>query len=105
MSVNRVTLVGRCGTDSELRRTSDGVPVANVRIATQEPGDKQAEWHNVAFFGGKAELVAKYGTKGKLLYIEGKLRTNSYINSAGVECKISEVVVNDFRFLDKTSAP
>jgi single-strand DNA-binding protein len=101
MSVNKVMLVGQCGTDPQVRSTVDGTAVANLRLATQGPHDKQAEWHSLVFFGGKAELVGKSARKGKLLYVEGKLRNNNYTSANGIEYRTSEVHVSDFRFLDK----
>jgi len=99
MSVNKVILVGKCGNDPTLRHTSNRTPVANIRLATQEPNSNEPEWHNLSFFGGKAELVGRYGVKGKTLYIEGKLRTKGRIAN-GIEYRTSEVVVSEFRFLD-----
>jgi single-strand DNA-binding protein len=101
MSVNKVILVGRCGNDPEVRNTDSGTAVANVRLATQEPNDASPEWHNLTFFGGKAELIGQHGKKGKQLFVEGKLRTKSRKGLNGVEYRTSEVVVSDFRFLDK----
>lgn len=83
--VNKVILVGNVGEDPEVKYIEGGIPVAKLRLATNESyknkeGKKveQTEWHNVVLWRGLAEIVDKYVRKGKLLYIEGKIRTRSY---------------------------
>ncbi len=84
-SVNKVILVGRLGADVELKYTPAGRAVANLRIATSESfkdksGDKQerTEWHRVTAWGDTAENCSKYLSKGRSVYIEGRLQTRSY---------------------------
>ncbi len=85
MSVNKVILVGNVGRDPEIRHLDKGVAVARFSLATTEnytakTGEKvsNTEWHNVVAWRGLAEVVEKYVKKGSQLYIEGRLRTNSY---------------------------
>ncbi len=83
--VNRVILVGHVGKDPEVKYLDGGVAVARLPLATSEThknkeGQKveQTEWHNIVLWRGLAEITEKYVRKGKLLYIEGKIRTRSY---------------------------
>jgi single-strand DNA-binding protein len=83
--INKVILVGHVGKDPEVKYLEGGVAVAKLSLATTESyknkeGQKvdQTEWHNVVFWRGLAEIVEKYVRKGKLIYVEGKIRTRSY---------------------------
>lgn len=83
--VNKVILVGHVGKDPEVRYLEGGVAVARLPLATSESyknkeGQKieQTEWHNIVLWRGLAETTEKYVRKGKLIYIEGKIRTRSY---------------------------
>lgn len=96
---NEVTLVGRCGTDPQVNETDKGVPVANLKLVTKAPNDPKPEWHSLAFFGGKAEVIQKYAHKGKLLLVKGELRYNTYTSQDGTHHRIGEICVSHFRFL------
>ena len=83
--VNKVILVGHVGKDPEVRYLEGGVAVARFPMATTESyknkeGQKvdQTEWHDIVLWRGLAEIAEKYVRKGKMLYIEGKIRTRSY---------------------------
>jgi single-strand DNA-binding protein len=83
--VNKVILVGHVGKDPEVKYLEGGVAVAKFPLATSESyknkeGQKveQTEWHNVVLWRGLAEIAEKYVRKGKLLYIEGRIRTRQY---------------------------
>lgn len=83
--VNKVILVGHVGKDPEVRYLEGGVAVARLPLATSESyknkeGQKieQTEWHNIVLWRGLAEITEKYVRKGKLIYIEGKIRSRSY---------------------------
>lgn len=85
MSVNKVILVGNVGRDPEVKYIDNNKVVARITIATNESyRDRngnvvdQTEWHNVEMWDDLARLVEKYVKKGKLLYIEGKIRTNKW---------------------------
>lgn len=83
--VNKVILIGHVGKDPEVRYLEGGVAVARFSLATTESyknkeGQKvdQTEWHNIVLWRGLAEIAEKFIRKGKLLYIEGKIRSRSY---------------------------
>ncbi|MDR1671956.1 MAG: single-stranded DNA-binding protein [Bacteroidales bacterium] len=83
--VNKVILLGRVGKDPEVRHLDNDLTVARFPLATDEwyrnkEGEKvtQTEWHNIVLWRQLAELAEKWVTKGKLLYIEGKIRTRSW---------------------------
>jgi single-strand DNA-binding protein len=92
-SLNKVQLIGRLGKDPEIRRMPSGDAVANFSIATSEKyKDKTSgeikeltEWHNITGFGKLAEIMEKYLTKGKEVYIEGSLKTQKWTDANGVE--------------------
>lgn len=105
MSVNRVILVGYVGKDPEVKTLDGGVKVAKFSMATNETyKDKDGksvtntEWHNIVVWRGLAETVEKYVKSGKLLYIEGKLKTESY-EKDGIKRYTTNVVCENFRFL------
>jgi len=106
MTVNKVILIGNLGQDPELRNTSSGTAVVNLRIATNERR-KQAdgewgdhtEWHSVVVFGRQAESVNQYMRKGRQLYIEGRLQTRKWTDKNGQERYSTEVVGENVRFL------
>lgn len=84
-SVNKVLLIGNLGRDAELRYTPGGAAVATLNMATTETwtdkaGQKQekTEWHRVVLWGKTAESLAEYLTKGKQIYLEGKLQTRQW---------------------------
>ena len=98
MSVNKVILVGNVGKDPEVRHLDSGVAVANFPLATSESytaknGDKvtTTEWHNIVLWRGLADVAEKYVTKGKQLYIEGRIRTRSYDDKDGNKRYITEI--------------
>ena len=89
-SVNKVILVGNLGRDAELRYTPGGAAVATLNMATTEnwtdkSGQKQekTEWHRVVFWGKVAESLTEYLTKGKQIYIEGRLETRQWNDKDG----------------------
>lgn len=92
-SLNKVQLIGRLGKDVEIRKTQAGDSVANISIATTEKyKDKTSgeykeltEWHSISAFGKLAEIMEKYLTKGKEVYIEGSLKTQKWKDANGVE--------------------
>lgn len=98
MSVNKVILVGNVGKDPEVRHLDSGVSVANFPLATSESytaknGDKvtNTEWHNIVLWRGLADVAEKYVTKGKQLYIEGRIRSRSYDDRDGIKRYITEI--------------
>jgi single-strand DNA-binding protein len=101
-SVNKVILVGNLGRDAELRYTPGGAPVATLNMATTEiwndkGGQRQekTEWHRVVLWGKTAESLSEYLTKGKQIYVEGRLQTRNYEDKEGKKVYITEVVADD----------
>jgi single-strand DNA-binding protein len=99
--VNKVILVGNLGKDPEVRYTPGGQAVANFTIATNEnwtdkQGQKQerTEWHRIVVWGKAAELCGEYLSKGRQVYIEGRLQTREWNNKEGVKQYTTEVVAN-----------
>ncbi|WP_340110804.1 single-stranded DNA-binding protein [Maribellus mangrovi] len=98
MSVNKVILVGNVGKDPEVRHLDSGVAVANFPLATSESytaknGDRvtTTEWHNIVLWRGLADVAEKYVTKGRQLYIEGRIRSRSYDDKDGNKRYITEI--------------
>ena len=96
--VNKVILVGNLGRDPEVRYIKDGTAVANLRLATSETwndqnGQKQerTEWHRVVAWGKLAEIAKEYMSKGRQIYVEGKLQTRSWDDRDGNKRYTTEV--------------
>ncbi|HZH54077.1 MAG TPA: single-stranded DNA-binding protein [Sphingobacteriaceae bacterium] len=107
--VNKVILVGHLGKDPEVRYLEGNVTVASFPLATTETYNKdgkrveQTEWHNIVMWRGLADVAAKYLHKGRLVYIEGKLRTRNYEDKEGIRRYSTEVVVENFTLLGRRS--
>ena len=104
--VNKVILVGNLGRDPEVRYTPGGQAVANFTVATNEAwtdksGQKQerTEWHRIVVWGKQAELCGEYLTKGRQVYLEGRLQTREWTNKEGAKQYTTEVVANQVVFL------
>jgi single-strand DNA-binding protein len=106
--VNKVILVGRLGSDPELKYTSNSQAVAKFSVATSEQwknkqtGDMQekTEWHRIVVWGKMAEICGQHLAKGRQVYIEGKLQTRSWEDQASGQKKYStEVVAQTVQFL------
>jgi single-strand DNA-binding protein len=104
--VNKVILVGNLGKDPEVRYTPGGQAVANFTIATNEAwtgkdGQKQerTEWHRIVVWGKTAENCGEYLSKGRQVYIEGRLQTREWTNKEGAKQYTTEVVANQVLFL------
>ena len=107
MSVNKAILIGRLGRDPELRYTPGGRAVASFSLATTErwtgqDGQKNESttWHNIVAWGRQAEVMKEYLAKGRQVYIEGRIDNRSYEDKEGNKRYISEVVVQNFQFLE-----
>jgi single-strand DNA-binding protein len=98
-SVNKVILVGNLGRDAELRYTPGGAPVATLNLATTEvwndkaSGQKQekTEWHRIVLWGKSAEALSEYLTKGKQIYVEGRLQTRKWQDKDGNDKYSTEI--------------
>ena len=105
--INKVILVGHLGKDPELRYLEGGVSVASFPLATSETFNKdgrkveQTEWHNIVMWRGLADIAAKFLQKGKLVYIEGKLRTRTFEDKEGIKKYTTEVVAENFTMLGR----
>lgn len=107
--INKVILVGRLGKDPEIRSTPGGQSVAKFTIATDEKftdraGEKQerTEWHNIVAWGKLGEICGQYLKKGKLVYIEGSIRTDSWDDKESGQKKYrTEIVARDMKMLDR----
>jgi single-strand DNA-binding protein len=106
--VNKVILIGNLGKDPEVRYTSTGQAVANLRIATsrtwndKNSGQKkeETEWHDVEVWGKQAEQVGEYLAKGRQVYVEGRLKTDKWQDKqSGQERSRVKVVAASVRFL------
>lgn len=106
MSINKVILIGNVGNDPEIRATQDGREIASFSLATSESwkdknsGEKRekTDWHKVVVFSqGLAGIVKSYVKKGTKLYIEGSLQTRKWTDNTGVDCYITEVVLQGFQ--------
>lgn len=107
--INKVILVGRLGKDPEIRSTPNGTSVAKFTVATDEKftdrnGEKQerTEWHNITAWGKLGEICGQYLRKGKLVYLEGSIRTDSWDDKETGQKKYrTEVVANTMKMLDR----
>ena len=105
--LNKVQLIGRLGKDPELRYTASGQAVAGFTLATTDKYKDQqgklnevTEWHNIVVWGPQADNCAKYLSKGKLAFLEGKLKTRSYDDkNTNQKRYVTEVVANQVIFL------
>nr|WP_320190621.1 single-stranded DNA-binding protein [uncultured Desulfobacter sp.] len=104
--LNKVMLIGRLGRDPEIRYTQQGLAMVNFSLATSEQwtdkntGERQerTEWHRIVVFGKQAETCEKYLSKGKQVYIEGRLQTRSWERD-GQTHYTTEIVISNFMFL------
>lgn len=113
--INKVILVGRLGQDPEVRYTPDGTAVTTFSVATsREWNDKnsgerkeQTEWHRIVTFRKLAEICGQYLSKGRQVYVEGRMQTRSWEDKDGVKRYTTEVVADTVQFLGSkdTSGP
>jgi single-strand DNA-binding protein len=107
--VNKVIIVGRLGQDPEMKAVGQGATVTRLNVATSEnwvgkDGQKQerTEWHRIAVWGKLAEICGKYLSKGRQVYVEGKLQTRSWEDN-GVKKYSTEIVASTVQFLGSAS--
>ena len=106
--LNKVMLIGRLGSDPEIKYTQSGSPIANLRVATDESytdrnGQRQekTEWHTVVAFQRTAEICQQYLHKGSLVYIEGKLQTRKWQDKNGQERYSTEIQCQRLQMLER----
>jgi single-strand DNA-binding protein len=109
--INKVILIGRLGNDPEVRYTPDGTAVANFNIATSDEwtdkgsGERKerTEWHRVVAWRRLGEICGEYLSKGRQVYVEGKLQTRSW-EKDGVTRYTTEIIASDVQFLGGRNA-
>ncbi len=105
--VNKVILLGNLGRDPEIRSTASGTPVANLSLATNRrwtdrDGNSQdeTEWHRIVVFGRQAEVAGQYLSRGRQIYVEGRLHTGSWEDRQTGETKYrTEIICENFQML------
>ncbi len=103
-TINRVELLGRVGTDPELRKTQNGTAVVQLRLATErrsrdESAESQTDWHTIVCWDKQAEAVAQYVRKGERVYVAGRLNQHTWETDSGERRSRTEVHANEVIFL------
>lgn len=105
-SVNKAILIGNLGADPDVRSTAEGQAVCNFNIATNERWkdksgqlQERTEWHRIVVWGRQAELCRDYLSKGRTVYIEGRLQTRKWEDKQGQTRYTTEIVAQNVRFL------
>ncbi len=105
-SLNKVMLIGNLGKDPEVRYTASGTAVASFSLATTEKfknksgeWEERTEWHNVTFWGRLAEVCGEYLSKGKTIYVEGRLQTRKWQDRDGRDRYTTEIVGEKMQML------
>lgn len=106
--MNKVVLIGRLTKDVELRYTQSGTAVGSFSLAvnrqfTNASGEREADFINCVVWKKAAETLANYTGKGSLVAVEGRIQTRNYENNQGNRVYVTEIVVENFSFLDKKS--
>ena len=108
VSVNRMTIIGNLGSDPEMRFTPSGKPVTSFRVATNwkytaADGERreETEWFNVVCWSQLAEQCNRFLTKGRLVFVEGRLRMNTWEGQDGQTRARNEIVADRVKFLDR----
>lgn len=110
-SLNQATLIGFVGEDPKVVPTKNGKTMATFSLATTERGftrqdgtavEDRTDWHNIVFFGKPAEIVSKYVRKGASLFVQGKMRTRSYVSTQdNITRYVTEIIGESFQLLDR----
>lgn len=105
-SLNKAILIGHLGRDPEVRYMPSGKAVANFSLATSESwtnkdGNKEerTEWHRIVAFGKLGEICGEYLSKGRQVYIEGRIQTNEWNDKEGNKRQTTEIVVSEMMML------
>lgn len=104
--INKAIIIGNLGADPELRTTQSGNSVVQMSVASNEKWKDQSgstqertEWHRVVVFGKQAENCAKYLSKGRSVYVEGRIQTRDWTGDDGVKRYTTEIVAHTVQFL------
>jgi len=110
-SLNQATLIGFVGDDPKIVQTKNGKTMATFSLATTERGftrqdgstvEDKTDWHNIVFFGKPAEIISKYVRKGASLFVQGKMRTRSYVSTQdNITRYVTEIIGDNFQLLDR----
>lgn len=106
-SVNKAIIVGRVGSDPDVRFMPSGESIATVSVATSDrwrdksTGEQKesTQWHKIIFYRKLAEVVESYVRKGTQLYVEGKIQTRKYTDRDGIERFATEIIANELTML------
>lgn len=111
VSVNRITIIGNLGNEPEMRFTPSGRPVTSFRVATNwryttPEGERkeETEWFSIVAWGRLAEQCNQFLTKGRLVYVEGRLRLRTWDGQDGQRRARNEIVADRVKFLDRQAA-
>jgi len=112
-SLNKVMLIGHLGRDPEVRSLPSGTSVANFSLATSEnwknkegKPEERTEWHRIVVFGKQAEICKEYLSKGRQVYLEGRLQTKEWQDKEGQKRTTTEIIAHKIVFLGaKGQAP
>jgi len=105
--VNKVILIGNLGGDPELRYTKSGDPVCSMSVATSyktKGEDERTEWHKIVVWGKQGETCSEHLSKGRQVYVEGRIQTRKWQDKEGGDRYTTEVVANRVQFLGKRGA-
>ena len=110
-SLNKVMLIGNAGKDAELRYLANGTPQAKFSLAVNRnfkgaDGEwkEEMEWFNIVIWAALAERISQNITKGKQIYVEGRLSTRSWDDDQGVKHYMTEVIAQDLKILERREA-
>ncbi len=105
-SINKVILIGNLGADPEVRYTPSGAAVTSFNIATNESWtnkegkkEERTEWHKIVAWNKLAELCGEYLSKGRPVYVEGRLQTREWNDKEGIKRYTTEIVAQTIQFL------
>lgn len=105
---NRIELVGRLGKDPDVKTSGNGQTVASFSVATERPvkdGARVTDWHAVVAFGAQADFVARYLSRGRLVFVAGRLAYRTYEDQHGQSHRVAEVIAQEVGALDRPPRP
>ncbi len=105
--VNRAIILGRLGTDPEVKYTQSGMAVTRFNVATNESWlnkegqrEERTEWHRIVVWGKQAENCGQYLAKGRQVYIEGRIQTSNWEDKEGIKRYTTEIIANTIQYID-----